>query len=239
MTTERTSEAGPVDASIARLALLADPTRAALHRTLRDHGTGITRDEAAEAVGVSRSLVAFHLDRLVDAGLATVTYERRNGRSGPGAGRPAKIYHRSSETVAASVPERHYELAAALFARAISAATAGDLGVDHALAIAAKDYGRALGDAARSHARGRPSRVAGVTAALAVLGDAGFEPEMRDGSIILRNCPFDALVRTNRDLVCGMNRSLMAGVIDGLRLTGTVASFEPRDGACCVVWRPA
>ena len=44
MTTEQTSGAGPVDASIARLALLADPTRAALHRTLRDHETGITRD---------------------------------------------------------------------------------------------------------------------------------------------------------------------------------------------------
>ena len=76
MTTQRTPEAGPVDPSIARLALLADPTRAALHRTLRDHETGITRDDAAAAVGVSRSLVAFHLDRLVDAGLATVTYER-------------------------------------------------------------------------------------------------------------------------------------------------------------------
>ena len=239
MTTARTSEAGPVDASIARLALLADPTRAALHRTLRDRETGITRDEAAAAVGVSRSLVAFHLDRLVDAGLATVTYERRNGRTGPGAGRPAKIYHRSAETVTASVPERHYELAAALFAQAISESTSGGLGVDAALAVAAEAYGRALGEAARSHTRGRPSRAAGVTAALAVLDDAGFEPETRDGSIVLRNCPFDALVRTNRDLVCGMNRSLMAGVIDGLRLTGIVASFEPRDGACCVVWRPA
>jgi predicted ArsR family transcriptional regulator len=239
MTTERSPETGAVDASIARLALLADPTRAALHRTLRDHATGITRDEAAAAVGVSRSLVAFHLDRLVEAGLATVTYERRNGRTGPGAGRPAKIYHRSAETVAASVPERHYDLAAALFAQAITASTAGGLAVDDALAVAASDYGRALGEAARSHARGRPSRAAGLAAALAVLGDAGFEPEARAGSIVLRNCPFDALVRTNRDLVCGMNRSLMAGVIDGLRLTGIVASFEPRDGACCVVWRLA
>lgn len=239
MTTQRTPEAGPVDPSIARLALLADPTRAALHRTLRDHETGITRDDAAAAVGVSRSLVAFHLDRLVDAGLATVTYERRNGRTGPGAGRPAKIYHRSAGTVAASVPERHYELAAVLFAQAISAATAGGLGVDAALAVAAKDYGRTLGDAARSHVRGRPSRSAGLAAALVVLGEAGFDPEARDGSIVLRNCPFDALVRAHRDLVCGMNRSLMAGVIDGLRLTGIVASFEPRDGACCVVWRPA
>jgi predicted ArsR family transcriptional regulator len=239
MTTERTPGAGPVDASIARLALLADPTRAALHRTLRDHETGITRDEAAAAVGVSRSLVAFHLDRLVDAGLVTVTYERRNGRSGPGAGRPAKIYHRSAETVAASVPERHYELAAALFAQAITAATTGAMGVDAALAVAAEDYGRALGEAARSHARGRPSRSAGSAAARAVLSETGFDPEVRGRSIVLRNCPFDALVQTDRDLVCGMNRSLMAGVIDGLRLTGIVASFEPRDGACCVVWRPA
>jgi len=238
MTTERTTEAGPVDASIARLALLADPTRAALHRTLRDQDAGITRDEAAAAVGVSRSLVAFHLDRLVDVGLATVTYERRNGRSGPGAGRPAKIYHRSSETVAASVPGRDYGLAAALFAQAITVSAAGDMGVESALALAATGYGRALGEAARSHARGRPSRAAGLAAAHAVLGEAGFEPDVRGRSIVLRNCPFDALVRTNRDLVCGMNRSLMAGVIDGLRLSGTVASFEPRDGACCVVWRP-
>ena len=150
MTTARTPEAGPVDASIARLALLADPTRAALHRTLRDREAGITRDEAAAAVGVSRSLVAFHLDRLVDAGLATVTYERRNGRSGPGAGRPAKIYHRSTETVAASVPGRDYELAAALFAQAITASDRRRPGGRcRARASPRRRYGRALGEAAR------------------------------------------------------------------------------------------
>lgn len=52
---------------------------------------GMSRAEAADAVGVARTLAAFHLGKLVDAGLLEVAHRRLTGRSGPGAGRPAKV----------------------------------------------------------------------------------------------------------------------------------------------------
>lgn len=225
--------------ALARLALLADPARAELHRLVRAGEAGMTREEAATATGISRSLAAFHLDRLAAAGLVTVTYERRSGRSGPGAGRPAKVYRRAAGPLEVSIPPRRYELAARLLADATSRHIAGGPGVTVALDQAARAHGIEIGAAARKLAGRRASPAARLEAGRAVLEDAGFEPIIRDGALILRNCPFEALVQAQRDLVCGMNRSLMEGVIEGLGLERFDASFEPRPGACCVVWVPA
>jgi predicted ArsR family transcriptional regulator len=227
------------ESALNRLALLAEPARAELHRLVRAGETGLTREEAAAATGMSRSLAAFHLDRLAEAGLVTVTYERRTGRSGPGAGRPAKVYHRSADPLQVSVPPRRYELAARLLADATARHLGGGPEAAVALDEAARAHGVELGAAARRLAGQRASSSARLEAARAVLEDAGFEPVMRDGTLVLRNCPFEALVQTQRDLICGMNRSLMEGVIEGLALEGFNASFEPRPGACCVVWTPA
>lgn len=233
--TARPGSPGP----LARLALLADPVRAELHRRVRAGDAGLTREEAAAATGISRSLAAFHLDRLAEAGLVTVTYERRSGRSGPGAGRPAKVYRRAAEPIEVSVPPRRYELAAQLLAEAASRHLGGGPNVGVALDAAARAHGMELGRLARTLAGRRGSRPALLDAGRAVLEDAGFEPVIRNGSLVLRNCPFDALVQAERDLVCGMNRSLMEGVIEGLAIEGIEASFQPRPGACCVVWIPA
>jgi predicted ArsR family transcriptional regulator len=229
----------PPDVSLARLALLADPARSELHRLVRAGEAGLTREEAAAATGISRSLAAFHLDRLAGAGLVTVTYERRTGRAGPGAGRPAKVYRRTAEPLEVAIPPRRYELAAGLFAEAIASHLSGGPAVAQALDDAARTNGAELGSLARKRAGRHPSRAARLEAGRSILEEAGFEPLLRDGNLILRNCPFDALVKAQRDLVCGMNRSLMEGVIEGLALEGFSASFEPRAGSCCVVWTPA
>jgi predicted ArsR family transcriptional regulator len=223
---------------IGRISLLADPGRAALHRLIRSSRHGVTRDEAAAAVGISRSLAAFHLDRLAEAGLAEVAYERRSGRTGPGAGRPAKVYKRSGDTVAVSVPERRYELAASLFAAAISRHLAGGADVPGALDDGARAAGITLGAEARKRAGPRRSRSALLEAGRTVLEEAGFEPELDGRMLLLRNCPFDALVQDNRDVVCGMNRSLMQGVVAGLQLEGIAATFDPQPGRCCVLLTP-
>src|SRR5687767_12295746 len=91
---------------IAALAALDDPTRRAVFDFVARSRVAVSRDAAAEAVGVSRRMAAFHLDRLADHGLLTVEYRRPAGRSGPGAGRPAKLYRRAAGEVAVSVPER-------------------------------------------------------------------------------------------------------------------------------------
>ncbi|NUT48662.1 MAG: hypothetical protein HOV94_15345 [Saccharothrix sp.] len=113
------------------------------------HPAPVSRDEAAEAVGAPRTTVAFHLDRLVAEGLLEVVHERRTGRTGPGAGRPAKLYRRSAEQIAVSLPDRRYELAGMLPADALVEAEATGEPPRAVLHRRAHELGRTLGDRAR------------------------------------------------------------------------------------------
>ncbi|MGH8978929.1 MAG: transcriptional regulator, partial [Acidimicrobiia bacterium] len=108
---------------IAGVASLAEPQRRALYRYVVSRDAPVGKDEAAAAMGVARSVAAFHLDRLVTDGLLTAEFRRLTGRQGPGAGRPAKLYRRVEGDVSVSLPSRRYELAAALLAAAVSDAT--------------------------------------------------------------------------------------------------------------------
>jgi predicted ArsR family transcriptional regulator len=229
-----------LDQRLEELAPLAEPARRALYLHVAGQPEPVGRDAAAAAVGVTRALAAFHLDRLVDAGLLATEYRRLTGRSGPGAGRPAKLYRRAQREIQVSLPERRYELVARLLASAIDApATSGGRG---AVDRAARQYGEAMGREARRRAGPRPSRARLRSAGWALLAEHGFEPIAGGpvgGPIMLRNCPFDALARDHRDLVCGMNLSLMEGVLDGLRLGGIEARLDTRPGMCCVVWSPS
>src|SRR6476659_9394195 len=103
------------------VAAVDHPLSQAAYRLLGERDE-VSRDDAAEHLGIARSVAAFHLDKLVDAGLADVRFERRTGRTGPGAGRTAKVYRRSNRDVEVSLPERHYDLAAALLAGAVARA---------------------------------------------------------------------------------------------------------------------
>src|SRR3712207_6143504 len=100
--------------AVAALSALDDPVRRRLYDYVAAHHAPVARDEAAAGVGLGRPLAAYHLDKLAAEGLLTVSYQRRSGRSGPGSGRPAKLYARSDREVCASVPPRDYGLAARL-----------------------------------------------------------------------------------------------------------------------------
>ena len=229
-----------VDTAIDDVAVLGEPVRRALYKFVVGQHEPVGRDAAASALNIGRPLAAFHLDRLVAAGLLEVTFRRLSGRTGPGAGRPAKLYQRSKRDVELTLPARRYELAARLFAEALTAGAAGEPATDVALADAARSFGESLGEEARRAAGPHPSRASSLAAAIDVLGAAGFEPILGDGDVIaLRNCPFDALAQSHRELVCGMNLSLMDGVIAGLRMTGIRAELDRQPGMCCVVWRRA
>jgi DNA-binding transcriptional ArsR family regulator len=107
------------EARVLAVAALEEPTRRRLHEHVARQPGQVTRDEAATALGLPRTTAAFHLDRLADEGLLDVDYERRTGRSGPGAGRPSKLYRRSDRHVVVSLPERRYDVAGRLLAAAI------------------------------------------------------------------------------------------------------------------------
>jgi predicted ArsR family transcriptional regulator len=204
------------------IALLQDPVRRRLYEYVAARGREVGRNEAAEAAGVARTLAAFHLDKLVDAGLLEAGSRRLTGRSGPGAGRPAKVYRRSAVERAVSVPGRDYRTVAALLAEAAEAA-----GLDMELQDAARRRGRAL--------RARPG---GLGELAEVLAGRGYEPvEDEEGGVLrMRNCPFHAVAEEFPPLVCGMNLALLEGLAEG---SGVRVRMDPRPGWCCVAAEPS
>lgn len=219
---------------IAGVASLAEPQRRALYRFVVARGGAVSKDEAAAAMGVARSVAAFHLDRLVADGLLTAEFRRLTGRQGPGAGRPAKLYRRAEGELSVSLPTRQYGLAAGLLAAAVNDATQTGAPVGEALARVATERGRELGEQARQKAGTRPSRRSRVDAALGVLAEQGYEPRTHGSEIVLANCPFHALVDDQRDLVCGMNLDLLGGMADAVGDNLLSARLEPSEGNCCV-----
>jgi predicted ArsR family transcriptional regulator len=213
----------PFPDRVAAVATLDDPARRAVFDLVARAATAVGRDAAAEALGVSRRVAAFHLDRLAEQGLLVVEYRRPPGRGGPGAGRPAKLYRRTDDEVAVSVPERHYDLVGGLLAAAVTESIDTGAPVQEVLRRTAYDAGRTIGAAADS-----------LPAALA---DAGYDPRKQDadgGGVVLGNCPFHRLAQQFTALVCGVNLQLLRGVVDGCGDNAHLAELDPGPGRCCV-----
>jgi predicted ArsR family transcriptional regulator len=205
---------------LAPLSSLADPTRRRLYAFVAAAGRSVGRDEAAAAVGISRSLAAYHLDRLAGEGLLVVAYGRPPGRGGPGAGRPAKLYRRSAREFAVRAPPRDYHLLAELLVRAADGDTSG--AAQEAIERAAFEVGECLGAAAESLEE--------------VLLERGYEPIAADAGLLrLCNCPFGRLAARVPDVVCRLNLALLRGVLSGVGSDPALASLAPREGECCVV----
>lgn len=220
---------------------LAEPNRRALYEHVAATGDWVSRDQAAEAVGLERGTAAHHLDRLAAEGLLEVDYRRLSGRRGPGAGRPAKLYRRAPGELSVSVPPRDYGLAGRLLARAADRARTDSVDIVRALDDAARDEGRRLADEidARSPGPDGGSVASRRGLVLDLLDRHGFEPRSDgDGGVVLRNCPFHQLAQQHRELICGMNHCLLDAAIERVGETGFVARLDPEDGRCCVRLRP-
>lgn len=205
------------------IAALVDPQRRDLYRLAAQRE--ISRDEAAATLGIPRSTAAVNLDRLADAGLLTVSYVRRSGRTGPGAGRPAKLYRAVAAELAASIPERHYELVGDLLAAAAERADESGIPVRDALAIEAFATGAAIGVGAGS-----------LEEALGACGYAPRDPEgggEASADLLLENCPFHLLASRHTALICGANLELVRGLAAATD-DGRTPVLAPAEGRCCV-----
>jgi len=213
---------------ISVIAVLADPVRRKLYDYVTEQPHGISRSEAAQAVGIQRTLAAFHLDRLAEAGLVDVTFRRPAGRSGPGAGRPAKLYRRAATEYQVSMPPRDYRGAAELLADVVDMT-----GAEPQLQRTARNRGAAAGRAVRRQASEVPEAEL-VTGALSA---QGYQPYRDGADIRLRNCPFHVLASRHPPLICGMNLALVEGLLAGASVTALAAVLDPRPLDCCVVLR--
>jgi predicted ArsR family transcriptional regulator len=220
------------DAQVSGVAALAEPARRALYMYVGAQPDAVSRDDAAEGVGVPRHTAKFHLDKLVREGLLTTEFRRLGGRRGPGAGRPSKLYRRSDTQLSVSLPDRTYQLAGQLMAKAIDASQRTGAPVVEALHRAAADFGTALGDRERPAATTTPVDVRVLTCR--VLAGQGYEPRAEGQQITLRNCPFHALAQDHTELVCGMNLVLVGSLTE--RLDPRLAPrLSPAGDRCCVV----
>lgn len=209
------------DDQVESIAALGEPVRRSLYRFVVGARRPVSREEAADGVGVALHVAKFHLDRLVQDGLLETEYSRPPGRTGPGAGRPAKLYRRTDREVAVSLPGRNYELAAQVLAAAVATNARTSTPLDRALRTAATEAGRRLAGA-------------GNEDAIDILARNGYEPYATDTGIELGNCPFHSLAADHTELVCGLNLDLLRAMVRRLDDRTLRARLDPGPGRCCV-----
>jgi predicted ArsR family transcriptional regulator len=201
-----------------RLAAAGDPQLRRILLYARGRRQGFVADEAAAALGIHRNVARTRLDRLAEVGFLTVTLERRGGRRGPGAGRPAKVYSVAQELEAVEFPDRRLADLIALLVGKLPAR-----GRKKALRAAGTDFGRSLGASARLVASGDVR--AGLERVCAGLGSLGFQASLQShagDSAILESatCPLRPLVVKHQD-ASEIDRGMWAGLVElGVRGIG-------------------
>ena len=216
---------------VSGIAALSEPVRRRLYEHVVHTGRPVSRDEAAAATGIKRPLAAFHLDKLVDEGLLDVEFRRLTGRTGPGAGRPAKLYFRSEREFDVTLPPREYDLAGRVLAAAIQRSAETGEEVIACVRQVAFERGELLAEGTGADA---------VEALIETLRAHGYEPQREEGGVTLANCPFHALAQDFTELVCTMNLSLCQGLSDAVELdrANLQPALHPREDRCCVTFTP-
>jgi predicted ArsR family transcriptional regulator len=220
--------APPPVGDLAGVAALAEPVRRLLYDVVARADDAVSREQAAKQAAVPVHTAKFHLDRLVEEGLLEVEFRRLTGRTGPGSGRPAKLYRRTDRELSVSLPVRQYDLLSRILAAAVATATASGEPVADVAASVARAEGARFG--ARHSSRGR-SDLARLADALA---SGGYEPRVVDGTLELRNCPFHRVAQEQTVLVCGLNLEYVGGVCDGLGCHHVETALDPAPDRCCV-----
>ncbi|HEX6325832.1 MAG TPA: helix-turn-helix domain-containing protein [Jiangellaceae bacterium] len=219
---------------VAAIGALAEPTRRALYRYVATQQEPVSREQAARAVDLPLHTAKFHLDRLVEDGLLEVEFRRLSGRSGPGAGRPSKLYRRSTRQFSISLPERRYELAGDVLATAVDRSIREGVPIAESVRDAAAEAGRRLAAGFLVDDDQSGPEHEDLERTVRVLTRHGYEPQRSGSRVRLANCPFDRLATDHTDLVCGLNLALIGGVIDGLQIRGVTPELAPERGLCCV-----
>ncbi len=211
---------------LSALAAISDPVRRSLFDFVSRSGEAVSRDQAASALEMPRATAAFHLDRLVDEGVLEVEFKRLSGKTGPGSGRPSKLYKLTQQDLEVSIPQRHYELAGELLASAVEEADRSGEAVREVLSRVATETGRRIGAEAGTLQR--------------ALEDTGYEPcDDSNGGMVLTNCPFHRLATSHTDVICHANLGLLQGVAEGAEDREHDIIFDPSANHCCVRIGPA
>lgn len=218
------------------VAALGDATRRRVFFTVREAGVLMGKDDVAGAVGITRRLAGFHLDKLVEQGFLRAEFKRRSGRTGPGAGRPAKLYALAEAEEDSRLHVTHYDLLAELLLKAMSDRSGED--PQQVLERVGYEFGRELGEAERQAGRS-PSYATttdAVTGVVGVLTRFGFGAKpSEEGGFTARMCPFEEMAKVDPQRVCGLDRAIWRGVLSAFNPDATLTgarSMAQGDAAC-------
>ncbi|MBX6768109.1 MAG: helix-turn-helix domain-containing protein [Actinomadura rubrobrunea] len=191
-------------------------SRSAVLNVLRAFGPLGVR-EAAERTGLHPNTVRFHLDGLVEAGLAERATEER---ARPG--RPRTLYR----AAATGQGVRSYRL----LAQILTSLIAGTMPEPTKAATeAGRAWGRYLADRPapfeRVDARQALERLTGL------LTDIGFgsQSETADGDVLIRlvHCPFRELAEEHRDVICPLHLGLIQGALAEMNAPLSAERLDP------------
>ncbi|WP_156642086.1 helix-turn-helix transcriptional regulator [Arthrobacter sp. B6] len=211
---------------LAAVASLGDEKSRQLFELITSSEDAVGRDEAALAVGLPRSTASFHLDRLVKDGLLAVEFHKPAGKTGPGSGRPAKMYRTAEHEIGVFVPDRNYDLAGELLAAAIEHSSAVGTPVHEALMVTSHEAGRMA--------------AAGNRTLEAFLATVGYQPEPDgSGGLTLANCPFHRLADKHPATVCAMNGAFLRGAASACGDSEQRVQRNDTPGQCCARIAPA
>ncbi|MFG2196814.1 helix-turn-helix transcriptional regulator [Streptomyces sp. NPDC048639] len=230
------SPQAPAASGVEAVSVLADEVRRRLYAFVRRAHRPVTREEAAGDAGISAKLGAFHLDKLVAAGLLTSRYDNPDGI--PRVGRKPKVYEPAATDIRISIPERRPDVLAEILIDAVLDQQQGE-DAQAAARRTARHRGEELGTATRASSRpGRLGPERSVTLSQSVLEEHGFEPDRKAPTELrLLNCPFRPLAVRSPELVCGINHAFLDGFLTGLQAGGIDAVLAPHPGRCCVELR--
>ena len=219
---------------VTSIAALAEPVRRALYLYVIGQPEPVSREQAAAAVGVARHVAKFNLDKLEECNLLDVEFARPAGRSGPGAGRTAKLYKRAAGEIGVSLPERQYDLAGRIMAQAITTSEQESVPIGEALREAATQAGRDLAAEVRRRDGTPPSPAGAIDSVRDVLAENGYQPCPAGDGLSLANCPFHTLAQAHPSLICGINHDLIDSLVQASAPRHAKAELRPTPGMCCV-----
>ena len=198
----------------------------------------VTADEVAAAQRIHRNVARGRLERLAEAGFLIASFERRTGRTGPGAGRPAKTYRVAPELTAIEFPERRYEQLIGLVVDALPGGRRRDR--LHEIGIA---FGREL--ARETRLRSAKTLRTALSRICTALGGLGYQASIAEVAgewavITTATCPLRPLVRAHPELATldrGMWAALVARAVEGINVDQIVCDTPrcDRDDLDCRV----
>lgn len=193
---------------------LGDPTRRAVYIAVREAAEPLTSTDVADLFDIHPNVARHHLDKLANDGYLEVDRRRQSGRSGPGAGRPAKCYSPSGKGIDLHFPSRRHDLLVELLVRIVERSGGSDA------ARVAEDVGREYGEELASEI-GSPADAAYETAVTAIakaMTGLGFEMSADPGAgrLLTSSCPFGGAAAQHPEVVCSLDRGIVSGLFAGM-----------------------